>query len=174
MLACTEHITRKGERFKPDPELPNETDLQKDYTHSGYDRGHNMSAQDNECNRTGMDECFYFSNMFPQLHSFNAGTWEALERKEREEAQIYGSIKVFVGNLGTYATIGEDNVVVPTYCWKIIYIPSKNHYQCYIFPNDTRADKEIEDYNISLEIIERKTGIRFKGETATIQEIAKK
>jgi len=42
MLTCDEHINRKGKRFEPDPELSEETDLQKDYVHSGYDRGHNM------------------------------------------------------------------------------------------------------------------------------------
>jgi len=169
MLACSEHIARKGERFKPDPELPDETDLQRDYTHSGYDRGHNMSAQDNECSVTGMDECFYFSNIFPQQHAFNAGTWEQLEKKEREDAELYGRIKVFIGSLGDPATIGEDHVVVPLYCWKIIYIPHLSEYDCYIFPNDTPTDKDIEHYSISLEMIEKKTGIYFSGEMATIK-----
>lgn len=173
MLACDEHIHRKGEKFKPDPELPDETNLQRDYTHSGYDRGHNMSAQDNECSQTGMDECFYFSNMFPQLHAFNAGTWEELEKKEREEATQFGEIKVFIGNIGTLSTIGEDHVVVPAYCWKIIYIPSQTNYHCYIFPNDTPTDNDIEHYTISLDSLEMKTGISIKGTTATVPDEAK-
>jgi endonuclease G len=169
MLQCEDNISRKGKKFAIDPELPEETDLQKDYLHSGYDRGHNMSAEDNKCNNIGMEECFYFSNMFPQIHSLNAGTWEELERKERKEANEYGSVKVFVGSLGKLCTIGEDNVVVPMYCWKIIYLQSTNEYECYIFPNEQPSDKNIEDYTTSLEIIEKKTGIYFKGEKAIIK-----
>lgn len=168
MVSCSQHFTRKGEEFRPDPLLLTETDLTEDYKHSGYDRGHNMSAQDNQCSMLGMDECFYFSNIFPQIHSFNAGIWESLEKIEREMAKVNGRIKVFIGSLGTATVIGDDHVVVPLYCWKIIYIPSKGKYRCYVFPNNILNDKEVEHYSINYELIARKAGITFQGEFATL------
>jgi endonuclease G len=168
MVLCSSHISRKGEEFRPDPLLADETNLTNDYRYSGYDRGHNMSAQDNQCNNTGMDECFYFSNIFPQVHSFNAGIWESLEKIEREMAKVNGRIKVFIGSLGAATTIGEDHVVVPLYCWKIIYIPSKSKYRCYVFPNSSLNDKEVEHYSINYELIAQKAGISFNGETAVL------
>ena len=65
MYACKTKIKRTN-KFTPDPIIPNETNLKKDYTGSGYDRGHNMPAEDNTCTAVGMKECFYFSNMTPK------------------------------------------------------------------------------------------------------------
>ena len=62
------------------------TDLGDDYEHSGFDRGHNMSAADNGCDTAAMKQCFYFSNMTPQVHSINAGAWKTLEMAERDSA----------------------------------------------------------------------------------------
>src|SRR5689334_6156674 len=46
MLICSKKYKRTN-KFAPDPELHDETNLEKDYKKSGYDRGHNMSAEDN-------------------------------------------------------------------------------------------------------------------------------
>ena len=48
MLTCPIRLKR-GNKFTPDPLLPKYTDLDKNYIGSGYDRGHNMDAFDNEC-----------------------------------------------------------------------------------------------------------------------------
>ena len=168
MLVCQNHIARKNERFRPDPQLEEDTNLEEDYKHSGYDRGHNMSAQDNECSVTGMTECFYFSNIFPQLHSVNAGIWETVEKKERTAAKRSGNIKVFIGNLGKICAIGPDSVVVPKYCWKVIYSIKHDEYECYIFPNELVTDNNIEDYRTTLNLIEKKAGLYFKNGQVTL------
>src|SRR6188508_2341292 len=53
MLSCTKKIKRTN-KFVPDPDLPSETNLARAYKRSGYDRGHNMSAEDNSCTKIGM------------------------------------------------------------------------------------------------------------------------
>ena len=55
------------------------------------------------------------------------------------------------------------------YCWKVIYLPKTNEYECYIFPNTQPNDKNIEDYIISLEMIEKKAGIRFNREKVVLK-----
>jgi len=160
MLSCATKIKRTN-KFKPDPTHPEFTSLNSDYTRSGYDRGHNMSAQDNACDATGMDECFYFSNMTPQPHFFNAGVWETLEKQERAEATQFGTVIVTVGSLGKAGTIGKDSVVVPRYMWKVIYIPSTKKYQCYLFPDSDDAKAPLTQYVTTLDEIQLHAGITF-------------
>ena len=79
MVTCSSPLKRK-DNFKPDPLLPKETDIAKDYVNSGTDRGHMMPAADNLCQTQQIqDECFYFSNMSPQYRSLNAGDWKSVE-----------------------------------------------------------------------------------------------
>ena len=125
MLQCSERIPRQ-KKFTPDPKHTDITNLAKDYRNSGYDRGHNMNADDNKCDADGMKECFYYSNMTPQPHSFNAGRWEDLEKLERTDATSLGKVIVTIGSVGKQETIGPDKVVVPKYMWKVLYFPDKN------------------------------------------------
>lgn len=132
-LNCKTRVPRSN-NFKADPLLAG-TNLGADYDKSGYDQGHNMSAQDNMCDATCMNECFYFTNMFPQTPNLNRGVWKKLEVEERTMASLYGSIVVYIGSYQKDKTIGPDKVVVPGYCWKVIYLPTTNTWFEYIFPN---------------------------------------
>lgn len=133
-LTCNDKLARTN-RFTADPEVQG-TSLSKDYAGSGYDQGHNMSAQDNTCSETGMRECFYYTNMFPQTPQLNRGVWKKLEMRERVLAQANDSIEVFIGSYGAKEHIGPDNVTVPEYCWKAIYIPLTKSWETHIFRND--------------------------------------
>ena len=170
MFICDTKLKRTN-KFTPDPLLQNATNLKNDYKGSGYDRGHNMNAADNACNEMGMAECFYFSNMTPQPHFFNAGTWEDLENQERRyaaEEKIY----VFVGSIGKSSTIGADEVVVPEKMWKVIFFPqrSTNNYECYLFPDSKEAVKPYTIYKVSKETIEQYAKIKFTGESFVFEE----
>jgi len=129
----TQRLARTN-NFKADPDVSG-TALGKDYDHSGYDQGHCMSAQDNICDSIAMAECFYYTNMIPQAPGLNRGIWKVLETDERDLAAKYDSVMVYVGWFGTDKTIGPDKVVVPEYCWKVIYIPEAHEWDYYIFPN---------------------------------------
>lgn len=170
MISCNDPIKRTN-KFTKDPQAITATNLQKDYTRSGFDRGHNMNAADNACDSTGMKECFYFSNMTPQPHAFNAGVWERLEDQERQEARDSGTIVVFAGSLGKAETIGADKVVVPKYMWKVIYHPGSGTYECYLFPDSADDTKRVGDYMSDLDTIQGDAGIIFnKGAFTWINE----
>ena len=161
MVQCaSEQHIRRG-KFSEDPEQPDLTNLNNDYKKSGYDRGHNMSAADNECDEQGMRECFYFSNMTPQPHSFNAGKWEDLEKQERTEAVEYGQLIVTVGSIGTQTQIGTNQVVVPKFMWKVIYIPNTHSYQCYLFPDAEDVTDGLKQYEVPLPTIEKDASVQF-------------
>ena len=160
MVDCPSPLKRK-DNFKPDPKLPKETDIIKDYVGSGFDRGHMMPAADNLCQTQQIqDECFYFSNMSAQYHSLNAGDWKSLETFVRNETKKIDSIKVWAGNIGEIKKIGS--VSVPEFCWKVIYFKKQNIWKSYLFKNDKSKPDGFENNEVGIGVIEKMTGFKFK------------
>ena len=160
MVDCPTPLKRK-DNFKPDPKLPKETDIVKDYVGSGTDRGHMIPAADNLCQTPQVqDECFYFSNMSAQYHSLNAGDWKTLETLTRQLASKQDSVKVWCGNIGEIKKIGV--VSVPKQCWKVIYIKKTKSFKSYLFNNTTDKPDGIENNLVKLTIIKKLTKFKFK------------
>jgi|688.fasta_scaffold06850_11 endonuclease G len=160
MVTCTTPLKRK-DNFKPDPLLPKETDIAKDYVGSGTDRGHMMPAADNLCQTQQIqDECFYFSNMSPQYRSLNAGDWKSVEVLTRKLASEKDSIHVWCGNIGEVKRIGR--VAVPEKCWKVFYVKKTNEWNAFLFVNDTSKPDGYLNNQVDVSVIERLTGLKFK------------
>jgi len=158
MLVCPVRIPR-GTAFKPDPLLPKETDLQSSYDKSGYDRGHNMNAEDNRCDKQGMDESFYFSNMTPQVPQLNRGVWKSLETEVRETAAVADSVMVWMGSVGEIKKVGK--LSIPDKCWKVIYIKKSGQYFAWIFPNEVPKNKEVKSYEVKVADVEKISNFKF-------------
>ena len=158
MLTCSSKIHRK-DTFVPDPLDLKGTDLATFYLGSGYDRGHNMSAGDNQCSLFGMEECFYYSNMTPQHPVLNRGTWKNLEDLTRVLAVKNDSIKIYCGSIGEIKRIGK--LVVPMYCWKIIHIKKINKTTAYIFKNDQTSTGDPINFEVPLQELENKLKYKF-------------
>jgi endonuclease G len=158
--ACQTPLKRK-DQFQADPQLLKESDLMKDYVGSGFDRGHMCPAASNLCNGDVVEtECFYFTNMVPQPHTLNAGSWKTLETQTRTIAIDKDSVHVWCGAVGKVKTFGPHNVVVPSKCWKVIYIKKTKEYRAYIFPN-TSDKLELEKLKVRKEDVETLTGLKF-------------
>jgi endonuclease G, mitochondrial len=158
MVGCPTPLKRK-DNFKPDPQLPNETNIGNDYVKSGYDRGHVMPAADNLCQTPQIqDECFYFSNMIPQTHKLNAGDWKSLETATRNWALINTKVRVWSGAIGEQKKIGS--ISVPTQCWKVVNIAGK--WTAYLFNNDLSNPDGFDNNEVPLSQIEKITGFLFK------------
>jgi endonuclease G len=133
-VACEKPLARV-DKFRPDPLLVAETDLEEDYKGSGFDRGHLMPAKSNQCQTPEVqNECFYFSNMAAQYHRLNAGDWKSLETLTREWATANDSVHIWAGNVGELKRIGK--VAVPKQCWKVVYIKKSNEWFFFLFSND--------------------------------------
>lgn len=159
MVTCPTPLKRK-DAFKPDPALPAETNIVKDYVNSGTDRGHMMPAAENLCQTQAIqDECFYMSNMAAQYHSLNAGDWKSVETMERNLASVDGDIKVWVGNIGELKKIGT--VSVPAKCWKVLYIKSTKKWIAYLFDNNTSKPDGAANNEVKVEQISLLTGLKF-------------
>lgn len=159
-IGCSTPLARK-DNFKPDPLLPNETNIGQDYVNSGYDRGHLMPAKSNQCQTSFVqDECFYYSNMAAQTHRLNAGDWKSLETLTREWAVQQDSVRIWAGNVGEIKRIGK--VAVPKQCWKVVHIKKSNEWFFYLFENDQSNPDGINNNKVTREDIEKLTGFKFK------------
>jgi endonuclease G, mitochondrial len=159
-VGCASPLPRK-DAFGPDPLLKKETDLNNDYKGAGYDRGHMCPAADNECDGAAeLAECFYFSNMVPQPHSENAGQWKNLETMTRDMALKLDSCYIWAGGIGNYKTFGKDKVVVPTKCWKVIYVRATKTWLAYIFDN-TGIKEDLPKCKSTVAEVEKLTGFKF-------------
>ena len=161
MISCPTPLKRK-DNFKPDPKLVKETNIDKDYVGSGYDKGHVMPAADNLCQTPQVqDECFYFSNMIPQPHYSNAGPWKKIEVLSRELSLKNDSIRVWAGAVGSVKVFGPNKVSVPSKTWKVIYIKKTKSYIAYIFPNTNDKIPDVETLKVKKEDVEQLTGFKF-------------
>jgi endonuclease G len=159
-IGCSTPLPRK-DNFKPDPLLPNETDLGVDYVGSGFDRGHLMPAKSNQCQTQSVqDECFYYSNMVAQYHRLNAGDWKSLETLTRDVALVSDSVHIWAGNVGELKKIGK--VSVPKQCWKVFYVVKNKEWFFFLFENDESKPDGINNNKVDRNDIEKLTGFKFK------------
>lgn len=90
--------SREDGEFTADP-LVRGCAESRDYSRSGYDRGHMCPAADMKWSRKAMAESFYMSNICPQRNGLNAGSWLTLEKFCRWSANRFSKVWVACGPL---------------------------------------------------------------------------
>ena len=161
-VECGADKLARKDKFAPDPYLHAETNLEKDYVGSGYDRGHMCPAADNECDPDELVECFYFSNMAAQPHALNAGDWKSVEEETRQLTLANDSVYVWCGSVGIAKKFGVHNVVAPTKCWKVIYVVKTKIYLAYIMDNTFNKPVGMAHWAVKVPDVEKLTGFTFK------------
>ncbi len=154
---------KRAEKFRPDYDVKTGSAFHRDYSNSGYTRGHMAPAGDMAFNKEAMNESFYMSNMSPQLKECNAGIWRELEELVRDWAFDRNELIVVAGpmlNRPIVKKIGRNKVSVPTAFYKIILDPSQNESTSFIIPNEN-TNRPLKDFAVSIDQIEDETGIDF-------------
>lgn len=150
--------------FVEDPNVTTGSADWRNYKNSGYDKGHLCPAGDMEFNKEAYDDTFYTSNISPQRHDFNSGIWNKLEQKTRYWGGKYNDIYVVTGGIlkDSDKKIGTEKVSVPKYFYKIILAKSGKEHKAIAFlvPNED-SDKSLYDFVVSIETLEKMTGIDF-------------
>ncbi len=153
---------KRTNNFTEDSLVSTKTANNKDYKHSGYDKGHLAPAADMVWNKQAMDESFYFSNISPQLASFNRGIWKKLEKKSRNWANKYKSIYIVCGPVckNSTKTIGNDSIVIPTHFYKAILIYNDTIKQAigFIFPHK-KCKQKLFNYAVTIDSLENFTNL---------------
>lgn len=68
-----------GRHFKADTQLPRPRILDKDFSGSGYVRGHLCSAGDRDSDKSWLKETYLTSNLVPMTMYCNSGPWKVIE-----------------------------------------------------------------------------------------------
>ena len=136
----------------------------RNYKKSGYDKGHLCAAADMKFSKKAFDETFLTSNISPQKHDFNEGIWNRLEQKTRYWATKYNGVYVVTGPVLSdgLSTIGQEDVAVPNYFYKIILkeINGTKSIIAFMMPAQD-SDAPLYNFVTSVDNIEKITGIDF-------------
>lgn len=164
LFNCSKQKGESGVKLATDPQLPEFSALADDYNATQFDHAQMMSPDENTCDKDAYRESFYFTNVMPMPKNLYKTLWEKLQEKEIAKAKKYKKIKVFAGTVGRNWIIGADNnIIVPEYCWKVIYIPSTDEYLCYQFHNiEPYFEKDkLELHKVDINTIESLAGVHF-------------
>ncbi len=161
----TQGTGERTNKFLPDPDVRGAKAYHKDYSNSGYDRGHMAPAGDMKWNKKAMEESFYLSNICPQNGNLNKGDWNDLEELCRKWAKKYGNVYISCGPI--YESkhpkrIGANKVAVPDAFFKVVLLYTEERMQAlgFLFPNES-GHKALRKYLVSVDYVEKHTDIDF-------------
>lgn len=160
----TEGAESRSNKFWKDDDMESCPDT-KDYTRSGYDRGHLCPAADQKWSADAMLDCFVMTNIAPQKHELNAGAWNTLEGKERLWAKRDSAIVIVAGPIyetGDIHRIGSAGVRVPSAFFKVILAPWTETPRAigFVYPNGN-APGNMQNYAMTVDEVEKITGYDF-------------
>lgn len=169
---------KRSNDFAPDPAVPERQMAQlEDYRGSGYDRGHMTPSGDLNWDAKVMSETYLLSNMCPQGHDFNAGTWLDLEHAVERWGRRDSAITVICGPVlpktaeeaSRMKRIGRGKVLVPEKFWKVVLSPfgDKPKAVAFLMPNYNELDashrnnRPIREYAVTVDYLEELLDIDF-------------
>jgi endonuclease G len=146
-----------------------------DYAGTHLDRGHMAPAEDMSWDQDAMDQSFLLSNMAPQVGiGFNQHMWAYLEAHVRGLVPGRDPLVVITGPVcgdsgeaisggKKIKRQGDDDtgVVIPAKFYKIVYDPRRKRAIAYLLPNEATPGKNYDQFIVSIDEIEEKTGIEF-------------
>ena len=170
--------------FDPDTTLPVGFKIvnTRDYSGSGFDRGHMCPHSDRAANQDMSFSTFVMSNIIPQAPNVNQKAWAQLEDYCRELARKGDHLYIVSGPVGQGGTgskgfresLAGGKVVVPAECWKVIVVVEPGYSDdlnaismgtrviTVDMPNDqTQVGEQWAGCRTSPAVIEQKTGFNF-------------
>ena len=136
---------KKRPNFYPEKSLPKaERAYPRDYTHSGYDRGHSRPHASTSFNKKLLYQTYDMVNIWPQTPSLNRKIWIKAERYERFVARKLGSVDVL--NLAKYSNKSKKikgGVVVPDGFYKVLFSDDGKFKKCFYYVNKKYSQAEI-------------------------------
>ncbi len=90
----------RTDKWLPDPLIPSSPE-ESDHKSDGFDKGHLCASDDRSYNRTANEQTFYYTNLSPQMTSFNGGYWVTFEKLVQTWARSGQYDKLYVTKGGT-------------------------------------------------------------------------
>ncbi|MBM4778769.1 MAG: DNA/RNA non-specific endonuclease [Archangiaceae bacterium] len=159
--------------FRRDTQLPTTAGQARDedFRNSGFDRGHLCPSADRTSTDLDNDATFVFTNIVPQTHASNAGTWATLEDEARTLVAQGKTVVITAGPIFgvTPQNIGAG-VPVPLSTFKVAVVfdgaPTANlttstRVIAVIVPNTTTVSGNWRQFRVTARSIEQATGLDF-------------
>ena len=173
----------RPERFEVDPRTVARVEPAA-YSGSGYDRGHLAPnyAIATRHGEAGQRETFLMSNVMPQRHGLNAGTWKQLEtRIATSWPARFGEVWVLAGPVfgarpkrlpAPEGREGRGAPAIPEACYMIVADESDGRVRAlaFILPQEPPAGAALESFLTTIDEVERRTGLDFFDELADAAE----
>lgn len=167
--------------FRPDASLPKGwyQVTTKDYTGSGFDRGHLVNSEDRGQSVETNSSTFLMVNIVPQAPDNNQGVWVQLEEFSRDLARQGKELYIVAGGHGTggegkngKASQLKGKIAVPATMWKAILVlddPAKGlagvtantRTIAVIMPNKQGREGKWQNFCASVEDVQKLTGYDF-------------
>jgi endonuclease G len=171
--------------FRPDATLPSpfRRTVPRDYTNSGFDRGHLCPRSDRTATQPMADSTFLMTNIVPQAPHLNQRAWNDLEEYTRNLLKPRTALYVVAGvegvggegSNGRAETIAGGKVTVPARCWKVIVVvedgtgtaddlgrvTEATRVIAVTMPNDQSVGHGWAKYRVSVAEVEKLTGYTF-------------
>jgi endonuclease G len=149
--------------FTEDPNVSTRSAHHRDYTRSGYSRGHLVPAADMAFSKESMARSFHMSNISPQLSAFNGGIWRELEELCRDWTFENESLYIVSGPIfldQEVRKIGKSSKVsVPSHFYKVILTKDWDGI-AFIIPH-RMCTESVMRFSVSIDSVERITGLEF-------------
>jgi len=114
----------------------------KNYTHSGYDRGHTIiSDADCDYSKKSLIKSYSMANITPQAPLVNRRTWIKVERYGRLLATKLGYINsITIVNYNKSNKKINNNITIPTGYYRIYYNNKANFERCFYYRNNINVN----------------------------------
>jgi endonuclease G len=158
--------SKRPSRFKTDKDTEAKVS-HKDYTNSGYDRGHMAPNYgiSTRYGRAAQIETFLMSNIVPQKPNLNRGVWRKLEMKVAKLANRFDGVYIITGPIydNQIETISKKNIEIPDSFYKIIIDLENNTPRAlaFIMPQNVNRKDKPEKFLTNIDEIEKQTGLDF-------------
>ena len=156
--------------FYPEPLLETKYKTRsRQYTNTGYDRGHLAPAADFKWNKHAMYESFSMANVAPQWPTLNRGKWQQLEDRVRKLSKQVDTLYVITGTIVQTKKTISTGIYVPTYFYKAVLGKKGRYYKiscAWIYNNDISLVSKQITINELEKIIKRNLFIKMNNETA--------
>jgi endonuclease G len=171
--------------FYPDTTLPKGflRVVPRDYTNSGFDRGHMCPRSDRTATQEMANATFVMTNIVPQSPHLNQRGWADLEEYSRLLAKQGSTLYIVAGvhgvggegSSGPAEKISNGKVTVPAKCWKVILVIENGtgtaadiakvgpttRTIAIVMPNDQSIGHNWPKYRTSVQEVETLTGYKF-------------
>ncbi len=161
----------RNEDWKNDPKIDSkyQPQLSSSYV-GGYSRGHQVASSDRQRSKAMNRQTYYFSNMTPQVQSFNGGIWLNLEKAIQNLVNSTNDTIYVVTGAGVYdkstmkmaKTKSGQNTPVPDYYYKLMARKIDGNYKTIAyFLNHFGSTGNFTDYKKTVKEVEKITGFTF-------------